>query len=220
MAALHYLARRANWQLQANQDGSLAEAAVIKVLKSYLDSVYPGEYEVCARPPWFGQPFLEMDYEDNPELYTKPEVPVKGNVWFDTERNLFMKHNGKREETIKETFVPDTGIRHIPSGRRYAIECKKQQAKGNAHERACKYTTPSMIDFMKKKLEVDYHPVGYVFSGGIVEHEGYCREIRAFFKFARGHLLLWKENRSPILLTNWLESTVLPLLRGSPSQSE
>ena len=216
----HYLARRANWQLKANQDGSLAEADVIKVLKSYLDSVYPGEYEVRAKPLWFGQPYLEMDYEDNPELYTKPEVPVKGNVWFDTERNLFMEHNGKKTQVIRETFEPDTGILHIPSGRRYIIECKNQQPKGNAHERACKYTTLSMMDFIKKKLGVDYHPVGYIFSGGMVENEGYCRELRAFFKFSKGHLLLWKENRSPILLTNWLESTVLPLLRGPLSQSE
>lgn len=218
MATLHYLARRANWQLKANQDGSLAEADVIKVLKSYLDSVYPGEYRVCAKPKWFGQPFLEMDYEDNPELYTKPEVPVDGDVWLDTTKNLFVRQKGHKIEVIRESFEPDTGIQHIPSGRRYAIECKNQQPKGNAHERACKYTSPSMINFMKKKLDVDYHPVGYIFAGGIVEHEGYCRELRAFFKFARGHLLLWKEKRNPILLTNWLESTVLPLLSGSPSQ--
>ena len=65
----HYLARRANWQLKANQDGSLTEAVTVKVIQSYLDSVYPGEYEVCAHPPWFGQPYLEMGFEDNPDEY-------------------------------------------------------------------------------------------------------------------------------------------------------
>ena len=216
----HYLARRANWQLKANQDGALTEGDTLKVAISYLDTVYPGEYKVLHHPPWFGQPYLEMDYERDPTAYKKPEVPQNGDEWFDEDRKLFMKHNGKREEPIKETFVPDTGILHIASGRRYVIECKRQNPAGNAHERACKYASLSMIEFIKKKLGVDYHPVGYLFSGGIATDKSYVREIKAFFGFTGAHLLFWTEDRKPEILTNWLESTVLPLLRGPLSQSE
>lgn len=208
----HYLSLRANWQLKANQDGSLTEADTVKVIQSYLDSVYPGEYEVCVDPPWFGQPYLEMDFEDNPDDYKEPTVPKEGDEWFDVKQNLFVRQESRSVKPIRETFVPDAGIRHIASGRRYAIECKRQKAAGNAHERACKYTSPSILAFIKKKLGVDYHPIGYVFAGGIVEDKSYCRELRAFFKFAEEHLLLWKEDRKPEILVDWLESTVLPLL--------
>ena len=208
----HYLARRANWQLKANQDGSLTEADTVKVIQSYLDSVYPGEYEVCAHPPWFGQPYLEMGFEDNPDEYKEPTVPKEGDEWFDVKQNLFVRQESRSVKPIRETFVLDAGIRHIASGRRYVIECKRQQAAGNAHERACKYTSPSILAFIKKKLGVDYHPIGYVFAGGIVEDKTYCRELRALFKFAKEHLLLWKEERKPEILVEWLESTVLPLL--------
>lgn len=218
-APLHYLARRANWQLQANQDGALTEGDTLKVTKSYLDSVYPGEYKVLHHPAWFGQPYLEMDYEKNPLSYKKPETPQDGDEWFDEDRKLFIRQKGKGIEVIKETFVPDTGILHIASGRRYVIECKRQNPAGNAHERACKYSSPSMIEFIKKKLGVEYHPVGYLFSGGIASHKAYVRELKAFFGFAGNHLLLWTENRRPEILTEWLESNVLPLLKGS-SQSE
>jgi len=208
----HYLSLRANWQLKANQDGSLTEAVTVKVIRSYLDSVYPGEYEVCAHPPWFGQPYLEMGFEDNPDEYKEPTVPKEGDEWFDVKQNLFVRQESRSVKPIRETFVPDAGIRHIASGRRYAIECKRQQAAGNAHERACKYTSPSILAFIKKKLGVDYHPIGYVFAGGIVENKAYCRQLRALFKFAKEHLLLWKEERKPEILVEWLESTVLPLL--------
>jgi hypothetical protein len=208
MKKTHYLSKRANWQLEANKGGSLAEANTSNVIRSYLDTLYPGEYEVVSQPKWFGQPYLEMDYEQNPEDYIKPKNPTPEDVWFDTEKKVFVK-NGR---VIRESFVPDVGILHIKSGKRYILEVKKQQAAGNAHERACKYATPSMLEFIKKKLNVDYHPVGYVFTGGIVENKSYCREIRAFFGFANNHLLLWKEERNPIILTDWLENTVLPLL--------
>jgi hypothetical protein len=153
-----------------------------------------------------------MDFEDNPDDYKEPTVPKEGDEWFDVKRNLFVRQESRSVKPIRETFVPDAGIRHIASGRRYAIECKRQQAAGNAHERACKYTSPSILAFIKKKLGVDYHPIGYVFTGGIVEDKSYCRELSAFFKFAKGHLLLWKEDRKPEILVDWLESTVLPLL--------
>jgi hypothetical protein len=153
-----------------------------------------------------------MDFEDNPDDYKEPTVPKEGDVWFDVKQNLFVRQESRSVKPIRETFVPDAGIRHIASGRRYAIECKRQQAAGNAHERACKYTSPSILAFIKKKLGVDYHPIGYVFAGGIVEDKAYCRELRAFFKFAKEHLLLWKEDRKPEILVEWLESTVLPLL--------
>ena len=210
----HYLSKRANWQLKANQDGSLVEADTARIIKSYLDTLYPGEYEVISKPPWFGQPYLEMDREENTELDEQPTDPKNDDVWFDKAKNLFVQKKEDKIATVKETFVPDTGILHKKSGRRYVIECKRQQAKGNAHERACKYASPSMINFIKKKLGVEYHPIGYLFAGEIVEDAAYCREIRAFFSFARQHLLLWKNSRDGVILTDWLERDVLPLFRS------
>ena len=208
----HYLAKRENWQLLANQSGSSLEKSCYGNIKLYLDSAYPGEFTVVKHPDWFGQPYLEIDMELDPGRYTKPENPADKDVWFDSEKNKFVVMKGTKISVVKETFVPDCGIIHNSSGNRYVIECKMQKAEGNAHERACKYASPSIISFMKKKLNVPYHPVGYVFSGAISEDPGYCRELRAFFSFEKDHLLLWGVEMKIDTLAEWIEKTVIPAM--------
>jgi len=202
----HYLSTRANWQLEANKGGAKSETDVYGTLRANLD---PEEFEVINKPKWFKTPFLEYQHSLEPML--KPESPVIEDEWH--ENGEFFRMTAKGVKKINETFIPDIGIVHIPSNRKYIIEVKNQQAAGNAHERACKYMAPGMVDYLKHTLEADYHPVGYVFSGGIADSSSYRREILFFIgKSLSSHVFFWKGRRYPHNLGEWFESTVRPLL--------
>lgn len=206
MAVRHYLSRRLNWQLEANKGGAKNETDVFRVLNAYLD---PKDFKVVNKPKWFKTPFLEYMHSIEPML--KPESPVVNDEWYENGEFFRMTKGGKRK--INETFIPDIGIIHIPSNRKYIIEVKNQQAAGNAHERACKYMAPGMIDYLKDSLEVDYHPVGFVFSGGMADDAGYRREILFLIgKSLRSHVFFWKGDRDPEKLAEWVDSTLYPLL--------
>lgn len=202
----HYLSTRPNWQLQANKGGAKSETDVYCTLKANLD---PEEYDVVNKPKWFDTPFLE--YQHSLEPMIKPEDPEIDDEWYDDGEFYRMTEKGAKK--INETFIPDIGIIHLASNRKYIIEVKKQQAAGNAHERACKYMAPGMVDYLKESLEVDYHPVGFVFSGGMADNAGYRREVSFFIgKSLRHHVLFWKGERDPNHLAEWFDSTVRPLL--------
>lgn len=206
MSKPHYLSSRANWQLNANNDGSKNEVDVFSALSEHLD---PEEFKVEKQPKWFKAPFLE--YMHSLEPMVKPEFPGIGDEWY--ENGDFFRNTEKGPKKIQETFIPDIGITHIPSNRRYIIEAKNQKAEGNAHERACKYMAPGMIEYLKDSLNIEYHPVGYIFSGGIADDNSYCREILFFTgKELRSHVFFWKCGRDSNKLAEWFDSTIRPLL--------
>jgi hypothetical protein len=141
----------------------------------------------------------------------KPEFPVLNDEWY--ENGEFFRMTAKDVKKIQETFIPDIGIIHIPSNRKYILEVKNQQAAGNAHERACKYMAPGMIDYLKQSLNVEYHPVGYVFSGGMADSASYRREVIFYIgKSLMCHVFFWQDGRNPEILAKWFDSTVRPLL--------
>lgn len=217
---MSYLSIRPNWQLNANQCGNKHELTLFEALKSVLPA---DQYEVTRRPDWFGQPYLEYCHSISP--MTKPEAPQDGDVWFDENTHQFMKMTVKPTSSaaggtlmvtvispVRETFVPDIGIRHLATGHRYVLECKYQKAEGNAHERVCKYMTPGLIHIIKNKLGANYHPIGYAFDGGIACDAGYRREILAFAgPSLSSHVFFWVDQK-PESVREWFMDTIHPLL--------
>jgi hypothetical protein len=203
---VHYLAARGNWQKVAQQGGTRAEADTIDVIRDYLNTTYPGMYDVQKHPQDLRQMYYEYTYELDPELYRKPETPTSEDVWFDGEFRTLK--SGKEVRASGGGCEPDIGITHLPTGRKYFIECKNQGDAGNAHERAAKYATPSVIGFIKKKLKIDYHPFGYLFTGAMVESRKYQIELATTYGFAANHLFLWKKERPVEPLTQWIEDVL------------
>lgn len=202
----HYLSTRPNWQLQANKGGAKSESRVFRGIKGNLN---PKEFEVVNKPNWFNTPFLELRHSLEPMI--KPENPKIGDEW--CENGVFYRLTAKGKRRIGETFVADVGIIHLASNRRFIIEVKKQGNKGNAHERACKYMTPGMIEYLKTKMNIEYYPVGFVFTGLIAETEKYRREITFLLgRQLKSHVLFWKKDMELDDLAEWFESTVRPLL--------
>ena len=212
--ATHYLAKRGNWQLVANQGGASTEKDTVLVIKEYLDSKYPGEFDVIPHPTELRQLYYEYTYELNPEMYAKPAIPTTADVWYDAQKKVFvtLKKNGTEGFAASGGCIPDIKVMHRASGRICFIECKNQEDAGNAHERAAKYATPSVIGFIQKKLGVTYHPFGHVFTGAIVETRKYVVELVTTFGFAPNHLFLWKKERPTAPLIEWLEAVILPPL--------
>jgi hypothetical protein len=209
----HYLAKRGNWQLEANQGGALAEKDTADAIRAYLDEKYPGEWLVQRKPQDLRQIYYEYTYERNPARYAKPAEPTEGDVWFCPDLKQF--------RTLKKAAAAGGGceidckIQHVASGRRIFLEVKNQGGAGNAHERAAKYATPSVVAHVQKKFGVSYHPFGYVFTGEMVERLDYRVELETTYGFAPDYLFMWRKERPLAPLVAWLETVILPPLRAT-----
>lgn len=109
---------------------------------------------------------------------------------------------------------PDFAIRR--KNRTVYVEVKRQQAAGNAHERACKYWTPGILDSMRRLGGwSDSHsvvvPCWWVFTGGLTRDPRYRTEIKHWFKGHEGHVLLWKNTTDYDVLTRHFDIHIRPL---------
>lgn len=214
--ALHYLARRANWQRVAQQGGTLAEEATSVVIRDYLNETYPLQYEVVDKPTDLKFMYFDYTRQLDPAMYEKPAAPTSSDIWYDSEKATYMTIVGDREAVVRGGggCIPDLKITHIPSGRCMFLECKNQGDAGNAHERAAKFATPSVVAHVKKMLGVTYNPFAHVFTGRMVESRKYQVELATTYGFDISHLFLWKSGRPVEPLIEWLENAILPHLRG------
>jgi hypothetical protein len=209
----HYLSLRAKWQDRANTAGAKLEDIVYATITDHLTVTHPGIYRVTQHPSDFDQLYLEAALHRGDRTFAKPEEPKNGDIWYDVATSSFLKQENGRPKRAKLGCEPDIGILHIPSGRKYFIECKQQNDAGNAHERAAKWATPSIIATVQRKLGgVTYHPLGYLFSGPMVTNLKYILEIEATFDFARQHLLLWQPDRPVAALCDWVDTSVIPVI--------
>lgn len=209
-APKHYLSGRENWQAGAIAGGSKTRDDVADVLRAYLDAAHPGAFEVTKEPADLKQLYYYHDWKQRPETYADPTAEV---WWDEAARQFLTRRAGKAVPATGGGCTPDVKLLCKATGRAYFIECKHQNDAGNAHERAAKYATPSILGLIQEMTGCTYHPVGYLFSGSMVEKRKYQLELRATFAFAGDHLFLWDAARTAAPLTEWVERVVVPLLR-------
>jgi len=209
--AAHYLSTRANWQAKAQEGGARAEKDAVGAIRDYLDKTYPDQWLVVHHPKDLDQIYYEYTYERDPSRYAKPEHPTDMDVWYESGQFRTLK----KPRASGGGCLIDCKIQHIASGRRIFIEAKNQGPAGNAHERAAKYATPSIIVHVQKKFGVSYHPFAYLFTGEMVERLDYTVELETTYGFALTHLFLWRKERPMAPLIKWLEDTILPPLAAS-----
>lgn len=205
---VHHLSTRDNWQLGASTGGAQAELDSYTVIRNYLS---PEIWRVVRHPTDLQQIYYEYTYKANPSRYVPPEHPSFTGVWWDSTSQKFL--NAKNKFAMGGGCQPDCMIQNIATGKKIYIECKNQGLKGNAHERAAKYATPSIIAHVQKKLGVDYVPFAYLFTGAMVDDFQYVVELETTYGFAADNLFLWKKEHPVEPLTQWLDKTILPLLR-------
>lgn len=110
--------------------------------------------------------------------------------------------------------VPDLSILNTATDKKVWVEIKRQQAAGNAHERACKYLAPGMLRHSEQISGV-LRPFFFVFANGIADSPNkgakYRAEISTWFD-APGwsdHVLIW-QNHDPADLLDFFERGIRP----------
>lgn len=107
---------------------------------------------------------------------------------------------------------PDYSISNPETGRRVFVEIKRQRAAGNAHERACKYMMPGILNAMRQagNQPADVIPMWWVFTNGVAADPRYVQEIMFWFQGIEGNVLLWSDGRGE--LTEHFEQFIRPML--------
>ena len=121
---------------------------------------------------------------------------------------------GTRTSGSPHGIVPEFMIRNKVTGKAIFIEVKRQQAAGNAHERACKYFTPGIIGAMRHhgKQPESVLPLWCVFTNGIAQDPNYRREIMFWFKGFEANVLLWKDLNDRDCVIDHFNKHILPMV--------
>lgn len=205
------LSKRAKWQDRANQGGAAHEKSVEEVFNGYFATEGMEDYEFISKPTLLNQLFYEVDYEKNPEKYTKPEKPVEGDVYFDPEKQRFMKMGAKKATEARLGMIPDGLIRNKVTGKAHLLEEKHQNNAGNAHERGYRYDTEKIRTAIQQRLGTEAQPVSWIFAGSMTEDTKYILEIQAHLP--ENHYILIKTNdNAEEVLIDWFEEFIRPLL--------
>lgn len=111
-------------------------------------------------------------------------------------------------------ILPEYEIRNRQNGKIIWVEIKRQRAQGNAHERACKYFMPGILESAR---EIGGHhkgvvPFWLIFTDGIASHPRYRREITHWFQGHESNVLLWKSVDDHDAVLNHFEKHIRPLI--------
>jgi hypothetical protein len=106
---------------------------------------------------------------------------------------IFPGLEGERELGV----VPEASITSLRTGRKLFVEVKKQGARGNAEERACKHHTVQFYATLKALFGYDYHPFVTIFCEELATNPRYTR--KAAFLFEPKQYLLWVNYEEGIL---------------------
>ena len=111
-------------------------------------------------------------------------------------------------------IAPDYVLRHRDTNRAVFVEIKRQRAKGNAHERACKFMMPGILNSIREVSNQPQNviPVWWIFSDEIATGSRYRREIYHWFQGVESHVLLWENITDYRPVVDHFEEHIQPLL--------
>ena len=112
-------------------------------------------------------------------------------------------------------IAPDYVFRHRETDRAVFVELKRQRAKGNAHERACKFMMPGILNSIRQigNQPRGVIPVWWIFADEIASDPRYKREILHWFQGIEAHVLLWENITDYRPVVDHFEEHIQPLLR-------
>lgn len=115
---------------------------------------------------------------------------------------------------------PDAAVINKETGRTVFVEVKRQNPRGNAHERACKYFAPGLVAAARKKgnIHQDDFPFFLVFTNGLATSEKYAEEISFWFSApeVENHFLLWNGDAGKLL--DFFLHKIRPVIDRATSQ--
>lgn len=128
----------------------------------------------------------------------------------DTLRGIYGLHKTGRPHGI----VPEFQFFNPETKKSMFVEIKRQGRQGNAHERACKYFMPGILESARRiaRQPDGVVPFWLIFANGLATTPRYRQEITHWFKGYEGNLLLWDDLRNPGMLIDHFEDHIMPLL--------
>jgi hypothetical protein len=124
----------------------------------------------------------------------------------------------------KHGITPDYAIDNKKAGKTLYVEVKRQDGwvegkarsagRGNAHERACKYFTPGLLQILREKgnLGNDVLPFWTVFQGDITRDPCRVREITCWYDQHAAHFFMWRNSKDASKLVEHFNKHLRPLL--------
>lgn len=128
------------------------------------------------------------------------------------------------EEITRHGVVPDYSITNTESKKTIYVEVKRQDGwveggkrqdgRGNAHERSCKFFTPGLQNVLRKKgnLNDDVLPFWVVFNGDITRDPCRVREIKLWYEGIEEHYFMWRDKNDPTKLIEHFIKYIKPLI--------
>jgi len=190
---------RAIWQDKSGAKATVAEKEFLKVFKRAFHGT---AFEIRPKPEEFKNIYTEVELASSvrAEIYNPPEG---------------IKQHGIR---------PDYAIDNVETKKTLYVEVKRQDGwieggrrsdgRGNAHERACKFFTPGLLEILRKqgRLKGAALPFWTVFEGNITRDPCRVREITLWYKGCEDHLFFWRDLKDKRTLLGHFEEKLRRLL--------
>ena len=121
---------------------------------------------------------------------------------------------GERTTGNAHGIIPEFMIRNPATKRAVFIEIKRQRAAGNAHERACKYMMPGIVNALRDagNQPPDVLPMWWIFTNGIAKNPDYRQAITFWFQGIGRNLLLWEDVKDPDPVIDHYENYIKGML--------
>lgn len=132
-----------------------------------------------------------------------------------TLKEIYGKRKGRDGRMRPHGIVPECEIRNPENGKRIFVEVKRQYANGNAHERACRYMMPGVLDAMREaaRQPKSVVPCWWIFTNGLAKDVHYRRAISLWFSGMERNMLFWPNMRESKVVIDHFDRHILPLLR-------
>lgn len=131
-------------------------------------------------------------------------------------KGIYGERKDKRGRVSPHGIHPEYAITSKTSGRSIYVEIKRQRAQGNAHERACKYFTPGILNSLRQHANqpAEIIPFWWIFTDGIANDKYYRQEIMHWFRGIEAHVLLWKNVHDVDVVRNHFDQHIRQLLNN------
>jgi hypothetical protein len=181
------LRNRAIWQDYSGENAGKAEQNFYEVFSS---AFFGTELSIRRNPNEFSKIYVDVELSslEKSEIYNPPEKITAHGVW------------------------PDYAIDNLSLKKTLYVEVKRQDGwvegkprsagRGNAHERACKYFTPGLLNILRKngQLSNNILPFWTIFQGDITRDPCRVREISLWFDSYKAHYFMWRDPKDPFPL--------------------
>lgn len=198
MGSEHNRLRR-KWQDYGGGAAAVAELSFFGCFQKVFEGT---EYSIVAKPKDFQNLYVDVQLHD--AVLSQIYCPA----------NPITRHG----------VIPDYAIRNEVSGKSIYVEVKRQDGwieggvrqdgRGNAHERSCKFFTPGLTKALRAKSHIaePHLPFWTVFQGNITKDPCRVREVTCWYEGFEAHFFFWRTAPNPDLLLAHFDEHVGPLL--------